>query len=374
MVRAAAGRRAPRPAGRRALSTAPPPPPLVAPAKDQRPKFVRCVQCGKALTEPLLCSASLCVSYCSETCQRVHWASGFAKECDNFKRYATTDVRVSLPDDPEWLRTAMDHDGNMSYGELLEQIGAHEGAYKLLSGSQSAPSPHRHLINALDGDDPVDDAPSSWAEYYRARGTTASPLATLLSFPLTLRHILTHVDPPPSADGSLRVHYLGPEKELLILPLFRELALLMPSTALHVDMIGPVAFDLPSKPLVYDGPRGGRVTITAHRGAYHTLAREGQLQRADVTVALNAGLAASGYGWGPTLELLSKQNRPFFFTDYSEYSAEKAASVAEAKGLKLTVPVAVNPFRAPLRQPLVAGGSLGFPWLSNGFLAGFNTT
>ena len=95
--------------------------------------------------------------------------------------------------------------------------------------------------------------------------------------PNHMRHILTHVDPPPSADASLRVHYLGPEKELLILPLFRELALLMPSTALHVDMIGPVAFDLPSKPLVYDGPRGGCVTITAHRGAYHTLAREGSL-------------------------------------------------------------------------------------------------
>ena len=151
------------------------------------------------------------------------------------------------------------------------------------------------------------------------------------------------------------------------------LTTLMPLTTLHIDMIGPVAFDLPSKPLVYDGPRGGRVTITAHRGAYHTLAREGTLQRADVAVALNAGLAASGYGWGPTLELLGKQKRPFFFTDYSEYSAEKAATVAEAKGLKLTVPIGLNPFRAPLKQPLVAGGSLGFPWVSNGFLAGFNT-
>ena len=333
---------------------------------------MRCIQCGKALTEPLLCSASLCVSYCSTACQRVHWVSGFSTECDNFKRYAATDVRVSLPDDPQWLRTAMDHKGNMSYGELLELMGAHDGAYKLLSGDQGAPSPHRHLISALDGDNAMDDTPDSWAEYYRARGlSTASPLATLLSFPLTLRHMLTHVD--PSEDGTIRVHLLGPEKELFILPLFRELALLMPSISLYIDMIGPVAFDLPSKPLIYDGPRGRHVTITAHRGAYHTLAREGSLKRADVAVALNAGLAASGYGWGPTLDLLGKQDRPFFFTDYSEYSAEKAVSLAESKGLKLTVPIALNPFRAPLRQPLVAGGSLGFPWVSNGFLAGFNT-
>ena len=34
--------------------------------------------------------------------------------------------------------------------------------------------------------------------------------------------------------------------------------------------------------------------------------------------------------------------------------------------------VTLNPFRAPLRQPLVAGGAVGFPWLSNGFLAGWN--
>ena len=32
---------------------------------------------------------------------------------------------------------------------------------------------------------------------------------------------------------------------------------LLPSTVLHIDMIGPVAFDLPPKPLIYEGPRGG---------------------------------------------------------------------------------------------------------------------
>lgn len=40
--------------------------------------------------------------------------------------------------------------------------------------------------------------------------------------------------------------------------------------------------------------------------------------------------------------------------------------------MTLTHPVAVNPFRAPLRQPRVNGGSVGFPWLSNGFIAGLN--
>ena len=46
---------------------------------------------------------------------------------------------------------------------------------------------------------------------------------------------------------------------------------------------------------------------------------------------------------------------------------------AQAHGLELSEPIALNPFRAPLRQPRVHNGAIGFPWVSNGFLAGFNT-
>ena len=35
--------------------------------------------------------------------------------------------------------------------------------------------------------------------------------------------------------------------------------------------------------------------------------------------------------------------------------------------------VSLNPFRAPMRLPLVRGGAVGFPTLSNGFLAAFHT-
>ena len=79
----------------------------------------------------------------------------------------------------------------------------------------------------------------------------------------------------------------------------------MPASHVEVEMIGPIAFDIPTRPLVFEGAAGGRVTITLHRGAYHTLAREGMLPRGapDVVLALNAGLAAMGYGWAPTLEV-----------------------------------------------------------------------
>lgn len=147
----------------------------------------------------------------------------------------------------------------------------------------------------------------------------------------------------------------------------------MPSTTLTLDMVGPVDVDLP--PTVrYEGGRGGSVTIHAHggeQGWYHRYAEP--LPPPDVAIALNAGLAAREYHWSPSLTLLQRRKTPFFFTDYSEYSLEKGVARAEAHGLGLTQPPTLNPFRAPLRQPLVNHGSIGFPWVSNGFLAGFNS-
>ena len=65
---------------------------------------------------------------------------------------------------------------------------------------------------------------------------------------------------------------------------------------------------------------------------------------------------------------------PFVFTDYSEQSLEKGlALAADLAGMSPSLPVALNPFRAPLRLPLVRGGAVGFPTLSNGFVAAFYT-
>ena len=63
----------------------------------------------------------------------------------------------------------------------------------------------------------------------------------------------------------------------------------------QVEMVGPVAFDLPKAPITYQGAGGGSVTVRAHRGAYHLLAldRPKQLATPDLAIALNAGLAAA---------------------------------------------------------------------------------
>ena len=61
------------------------------------------------------------------------------------------------------------------------------------------------------------------------------------------------------------------------------------------------------------------------------------------------------------------------FTDYSEQSVEKGLLLAATFGMTPSHSVSLNPFRAPLRLPLVRAGAVGFPTLSNGFIAAFNT-
>ena len=46
----------------------------------------------------------------------------------------------------------MDHRGDATYLELLEALGVgEEPAYRLLCGAQAAPSPHRHMVDAIEG-------------------------------------------------------------------------------------------------------------------------------------------------------------------------------------------------------------------------------
>jgi hypothetical protein len=366
-------------------STPLPLPPLVSPAEGAGTvRFLSCAVCGKATPSAMVCGRCECISYCSAACQAQdalkHLGTSADDQasttCDDMGRYMKRDVRVHLgATEPAWLRASMDHRCEVSYCEVLEAMGVHqEESYRLLCGCASAPSPHRHLVDALDGAPTLTAPPTDWASYYASRGLSpASPLAVLLSFPLTVYHALTKLGLRDSA-RPLSVHYLGPEKELWLLPLFKELAVLMPSTTITIEMAGPVDVPLPES-VKYDGRLGGSVTVRAHGGSggwYHKAAPH--LPPADVAIALNAGLAAREYLWSPSLDYLQQRRTPFFLTDYSEYSIERGVRRAQAHGLELSVPIELNPFRAPLRQPRVHNGAIGFPWVSNGFLAGFNTT
>ena len=176
----------------------------------------------------------------------------------------------------------------------------------------------------------------------------------------------------------------------MLLPLFSELAVLCPASTITITMIGPLGIELPP-PITFDGSLGGAVTVSVRKGLYHELF----LPTPDLAIAPNAGLAISGYKdrWPPTLRYIEKWRIPFFFSDYSEQSIEKGLALAQVvsetlarvqgkEGLPAalggpsmhsTTGVMLNPFRAPMRLPLVDGGSVGHPTLSNGWFACFHT-
>ena len=224
------------------------------------------------------------------------------------------DVRVTLgAARPAWLAAAMDHRSDGTTRELLEQMGVvDDPAYRLLDMLDAAPNPHRHLV------EPLPDAPwrrrgppDSWESYYEGRGLSRdSPVALLLSFPLTLSHILGLLgDAVPARD--VTVHVLGAEKELHLMPTFGELAVVRPER-FSIELVGPVGCDLPEGPVrVHE-----RVTVRAHRGLYHSDDVQEALEAPpDLVVALNAGLAVPNYEWAPTLRRLAGGSVPFFFTD-----------------------------------------------------------
>ena len=137
---------------------------------------------------------------------------------------------------------------------------------------------------------------SSWGEWYAWRQLPPdSPLALLLSWPLTVWSVLDRLGLalPASPPRRVVVHYLGPEKEVMMLPLWAELARLLPSVELAIHMVGPLGIALPAVPMVFEGRCGGAVTLAVHRGLYHAAVDE--LPPADVAIALNAGLAIEGY-------------------------------------------------------------------------------
>jgi hypothetical protein len=286
-------------------------------------------------------------------------------------------MSVSFPVEPGWLRTALDCRSSMEWCALLETMGIHDAAHGLLCGCTKPSNPHCSVPNPLSGVPWTPRAAGplrSWAAYYAWRGLTSdSHVALLLSWPLTvylclLQLGLTGLQRPVS------VHYLGPEKEVMLLPLFLQaLAELLPTATIVIDMVGPLGIPLPAT-TTCEGACGGSVTISVHKGLYHTVG----LPQPDVAIAPNAGLSVIGYAdrWPETLRYIHEKRIPFVFTDYSEQSVEKGLALAAAKfGMapSSTGGVVLNPFRMPLREPLVRGGAVGFPTVSNGFLAAFHT-
>jgi hypothetical protein len=211
---------------------------------------------------------------------------------------------------------------------------------------------------------------SSWAEYYDLRGLPAdSPVALILSFPLSLYSIVTSLCVPTktmlSKGREVIVHYLGPEGELDWLPAFSEIGYLLGgSGSLHVMMIGPEV------PIALAGGMTAvnpKLRVTFIRGLYQEEANA--LPTPHVVVALNSQLEAHS-SWAGALEVIKAQAVPAFFTDYAEPCCVNAKQMLRATGLQITHPVSANPFRSPVRNQIA---DTNLPWYSNGFVFGVNT-
>ena len=252
--------------------------------------FLRCQSCERRVPVRV-CAGCYCVSYCSSAC--LEKDSEHITECSSYARHFQRDVSVNLPGDPAWIRTAMHHRGDMELCDLLQTLGLHDGTYSLLCGCVHPSSPHRYVPNPAGlPSEPITGAeiPSNWNEYYTMRQLpTASAASLLLSWPLTVFHALSLVGLLDETSRPVRIHYLGPEKEVMFLPLFRELALLLPASTLVIEMVGPLGIPLPD-PIRFEGRLGGSVAISVTKGLYHEL----ELPEPDVAIAPNAGLAVAG--------------------------------------------------------------------------------
>ncbi|KAI5075020.1 hypothetical protein GOP47_0010981 [Adiantum capillus-veneris] len=352
----------------------------------------QCAMCNKEVSGDSAprCSRCKAVIYCGHVCQKQHWKDQHKGSCELFKAMMEREEELELKgfnfpclmEQPcKWLEIVSLHGKGMwrrmcgcykehEFGLLpVFPSGAEiEGPWGLASGMYPTDAPL--LDHSGAGERTSMILLSGWAEYYDLRGLPmSSPVATLLSFPFSLYHIVTALNVATKtrlAKGKeVVVHYLGPEGELDWIPAFAELPFLLGgSGSLHVLMIGPEV------PLPLSGATasaGEKLKLSFVKGLYQDEASS--LPSPDVVVALNAGLESYST-WPGALEAIKVQTVAAFFTDFSEPCCANAKQLLRAAGLHISYPVTPNPFRSPVRNQVP---SSNIPWFSNGFVLGVNT-
>ncbi|GFS29429.1 hypothetical protein Acr_00g0006640 [Actinidia rufa] len=227
---------------------------------------------------------------------------------------------------------------------------------------------HDHLRDGLGISGPI--LLSGWSEYYNLRNLSmSSPVADILSHPLTVYYILTALIISSKnlllKGKEVILHYLGPEGELDWMPAFAEIGHLLNGMGnIQIVIVGP------GVPANLSGTTSGissRVRVNLVRGLYQEEAT--YLTSPHAIVALNCALEKYA-SWGGALDLIKSMGVPAFFTDQSEISCANAKQVLRSAGLHITQPVTPNPFRSPVRNQ---GSSSNLPSYSNGFVFGVNT-
>ncbi|XP_069338165.1 zinc finger MYND domain-containing protein 15 isoform X3 [Eulemur rufifrons] len=311
------------------------------------------------------CSAVL---YCGEACLRADW-----RRC---------------PDDVShrfWcprLAAFMERAGELASLPFTYTAG---DPYQLLQGDGPAlmppvpPDPPRGIFG-------------SWQDYYTWRGLSLdSPMAVLLTYPLTVYHVITHLVPQSFPElniqnkQSLKIHVVEAGKEFDLVMVFWELLVLLPHVALELQFVGdglPPESDQQHFTLQRDGPevsvrpgsgvsarlnsgtkeKGGRrdLQIKVSARPYHLL----QGPKPDLVIGFNSGFGLKDT-WLSSLPRLQSLRVPAFFTESSEYGCvmdDQTMAVATGGG---TSPPQPNPFRSPFR---LRAADNCMPWYCNAFI------
>ncbi|KAJ7666809.1 hypothetical protein DFH06DRAFT_1085985 [Mycena polygramma] len=342
-----------------------------------------CGACSRPLgpVPPILCSGCKVVGYCNAPCRAADWKGTLGSQphsdiCEVLQRLPNREpqmrqIALQFP----WARRQQD--GTFSFTTLrasrnLYGAGAEFGWWtedqpccppkaqylpgaSLLGRQHLTERPGWKLtdkeipwLNFSLGGKPLKPASylQDWASYYEWRGLPIeSPAALLLHWPLTVYRLLTISGviprPPSETRRQLTVHMLGIEKEVDFLPIFGELALLLPNTDLSLVLFGPGVANLlkkvPQNPLClaaqptvfqYTAPKisgGGSISISLwRRGDFWDY---DQVRRPDAMVACNAGLSSYPQTWMPVVLAARAFAIPFAVTDYNEISLKNDVSL-----------------------------------------------
>ncbi|KAL4348054.1 hypothetical protein GQ457_17G024600 [Hibiscus cannabinus] len=250
------------------------------------------------------------------------------------------------------------------------------------------------LCPCLEPSSPLAKSLCSWKDYYEWRCIPLqSPVSLLLHWPLTVYQAIqiAGLGSLNSEIRKLRIHYLGPEKELLQLAVFGELRALFPGVLLQIELIGPAVphhrdggkIDLHSYVhcteqdcnCKYENENtscgvgahtSSAVMLQLHRGYYHERFIDiSKDSLPHLVIAPNAGVAAYA-SWLPTIELIKKINVPAVFSDYCEEACHLAACcINTVTSQPPRLPIQLNPFRQPM---VVEDSALHLPCYSNCFL------
>ncbi|KAK6268993.1 hypothetical protein QUC31_013153 [Theobroma cacao] len=349
----------------------------------------QCAMCEKEVNgdQSLCCGRCRAVVYCGSLCQKQHWKESHKSMCGLYKAMMEREEELVMKifmfpcsaDHPcKWLESLGIHQKGMwrrkcscyshcPFGLLPAKGGLWDSWGGLDDEEYPRDSPfHNHLRDGISS--PI--LLSGWSEYYNLRSLPlSSPVADILSHPLTVYYILTALSISSKnlllKGKEVILHYLGPEGEMDWMPAFAEISHLLNGLGnIQIVMVGP---EVPTNLSGTTSGISSRVRVNLVRGVYQEEAT--YLPSPHVIVALNCVLDRYAT-WVGALDLIKAMNIPAFFTEQSEILCANAKQVLRGAGLHITHPVTPNPFRSPVKNH---DSSSNLPSYSNGFVLGVNT-